>query len=433
MATLSPLIGRAEELGLVEKLVQEHRLVTVTGAAGVGKTRLVEELRAQLAAAGDRVIPVRARRPPGRRRGRGDRRGGGDELARSAGPGHHGRADRRRARRLRPRARRRGGPRPPVLRGHRRPARCSRRAASPSAWRASGWWCSTRSASRPPPTLIRPPHLRSPSSSSWSPPATPGGTDPTARCRRSPSSAGRSTACPLAIELAAARARTLSPTELLALVTQRTDTLRPPGGRPLGRAAEHRLVDRAVGRACSTTTSTTSSAGSGVLTGAFDLGLVHAVAGPGRRRPPPGGGAGGRAGRPVARRRRAVDDEHPLPDAPGRARARARRPDRRGPRRGDPGAPGVGDGRRGDRHPRRGQPAVVRRAHRAHHHPRRQLHRLARVVHRARRRPRAAPTPSSSRCSRRPSRRPRTCRRSGPPSSRAGRRPPRPSAPKRWR
>ena len=59
MATLSPLIGRAEELGLVEKLVQEHRLVTVTGAAGVGKTRLVEELRAHLAAAGDRVIPVR--------------------------------------------------------------------------------------------------------------------------------------------------------------------------------------------------------------------------------------------------------------------------------------------------------------------------------------------------------------------------------------
>ena len=59
MATLSPLIGRAEELGLVEKLVQEHRLVTVTGAAGVGKTRLVEELRAQLAAAGDRVISIR--------------------------------------------------------------------------------------------------------------------------------------------------------------------------------------------------------------------------------------------------------------------------------------------------------------------------------------------------------------------------------------
>ena len=59
MATLSPLIGRTEELGLVEKLVQEHRLVTVTGAAGVGKTRLVEELRAHLTASGERVIPVR--------------------------------------------------------------------------------------------------------------------------------------------------------------------------------------------------------------------------------------------------------------------------------------------------------------------------------------------------------------------------------------
>src|SRR5688572_6292884 len=59
MATLSPLIGRSEELGLVEKLVREHRLVTVTGAAGVGKTRLVDELHGHLAAAGDRVIRVR--------------------------------------------------------------------------------------------------------------------------------------------------------------------------------------------------------------------------------------------------------------------------------------------------------------------------------------------------------------------------------------
>src|SRR5688572_23800693 len=59
MATLSPLIGRAEELGLVEKLVREHRLVTVTGAAGVGKTRLVEELCAQLETAGGRVVSIR--------------------------------------------------------------------------------------------------------------------------------------------------------------------------------------------------------------------------------------------------------------------------------------------------------------------------------------------------------------------------------------
>ena len=68
---------------------------------------------------------------------------------------------------------------------------------------------------------------------------------------------------PLAIELAAARARTLSPTELLELVTQRTDTLRPAGGVALGRPTGHRLVHRPVGRACSTTTSTRSSAGSG--------------------------------------------------------------------------------------------------------------------------------------------------------------------------
>ncbi|HET6966740.1 MAG TPA: hypothetical protein VFI44_00610, partial [Ornithinibacter sp.] len=84
---------------------------------------------------------------------------------------------------------------------------------------------------------------------------------------------------PLAIELAAARARTLSPAELLELVTQRTDTLRPPPGSRSGGppgidasiALSVELLDddqREVFRRL------------GVLTGAFDLGLVRAAAGP---------------------------------------------------------------------------------------------------------------------------------------------------------
>ena len=67
---------------------------------------------------------------------------------------------------------------------------------------------------------------------------------------------------PLAIELAAARARTLSPTELLELVTQRTDTLRPPGG---ARSGGPPGIDSSIALSvsCSTTTSTRSSGGSG--------------------------------------------------------------------------------------------------------------------------------------------------------------------------
>ena len=332
------------------------------------------------------MIPVRLDDLPGRRRGRRHRRGGRDELARGTGAGHHRRADRRRARRLRPRARRRGGRRAAVLRGHRRGRGAHDEPPAPRrAGRAGG---GARPARPPDPADPDPAaapavalffELVTASDARW---------DRSDRTVQAVAELCRAVdGLPLAIELAAARARTLSPTELLELVTQRTDTLRPPGG---ARSGGPPSIDSSIALSVGLLDDDQRDVFRrlGVLTGGFDLGLVHAVAGP-----------------VVDDHLRAVElvgalvdrslvvaepsaTSTTLPDARGRARARARRPDRRGPRGGDPRAPGVGDGRRGDRHPRRGQPAVVRRAHRAHHHPRRQLHRLAGVVHRARRRPR---------------------------------------------
>jgi class 3 adenylate cyclase len=60
--TLSPLVGRAAELGIVSAayarmLAGQSQLMLITGEAGIGKTRLVEELTGQIrsAAAGTRV------------------------------------------------------------------------------------------------------------------------------------------------------------------------------------------------------------------------------------------------------------------------------------------------------------------------------------------------------------------------------------------
>jgi predicted ATPase/DNA-binding winged helix-turn-helix (wHTH) protein len=44
---LSGLIGRAEELGILRARLQQHRLVTLTGSGGVGKTRLAVEAGVQ--------------------------------------------------------------------------------------------------------------------------------------------------------------------------------------------------------------------------------------------------------------------------------------------------------------------------------------------------------------------------------------------------
>jgi AAA ATPase domain len=49
-------IGRAEELQTVKTLLAKHRFVTLTGAAGVGKTRLALRI-AQEVAASDRWLP----------------------------------------------------------------------------------------------------------------------------------------------------------------------------------------------------------------------------------------------------------------------------------------------------------------------------------------------------------------------------------------
>ena len=431
MATLSPLIGRAEELGLVEKLVQEHRLVTVTGAAGVGKTRLVEELRAHLAAAGDRVIPVRLDDLPAG--------SGADAIAGEAGMSSPEALALASA----------GERILVVLDG------CDHVLAG--AVDLALRFCEATDAGAVLTTSRQPlgvagervvvlDPLGVPTPADPDPEAAPAValffelvTASDARWDRSDRTVQAvAELCravdglPLAIELAAARARTLSPTELLELVTQRTDTLRPPGG---ARSGGPPSIDASIALSVQLLDDDQHEVFRrlGVLTGAFDLGLVHAVAGP-----------------VVDDHLRAVElvgalvdrslvvaepstGEHPVPDAPGRARARARRPDRRRARGGDPRAPGVGDGRGGDRHPRRGQPAVVRRPHRAHHHPRRQLHRVARVVHRERRRPRARLRPL------RPAVRARPAEGHGRAGHRVrplrplARRPRRRSAPKPWR
>src|SRR5437588_329464 len=43
-----PLLGRASDLTSLAELVREHRVVTITGPGGVGKTRTVVELGRQL-------------------------------------------------------------------------------------------------------------------------------------------------------------------------------------------------------------------------------------------------------------------------------------------------------------------------------------------------------------------------------------------------
>ena len=48
-ANLPPMLGRAEDLGALTALVRAHGLVSIVGAGGIGKTRLAQELVADLA------------------------------------------------------------------------------------------------------------------------------------------------------------------------------------------------------------------------------------------------------------------------------------------------------------------------------------------------------------------------------------------------
>ena len=278
MATLSPLIGRAEELGLVEKLVQEHRLVTVTGAAGVGKTRLVEELRAQLAAAGDRVIPVRLDDLPGGR--------GAAAIAGEAGMSSPEAL-----------ALATTGERivvvldgcDHVLEGAVDLALRFFEATDAGAVLTTSRQPLGVAGERV--VVLEP--LGLPTPADPDPAAAPAValflelvTRSDARWDRSERTVQAvAELCqavdglPLAIELAAARARTLSPTELLELVTQRTDTLRPPGG---ARSGGPPSIDSSIALSVGLLDDDQHDVFRrlGVLTGGFDLGLVHAVAGP---------------------------------------------------------------------------------------------------------------------------------------------------------
>ncbi|ORX02082.1 hypothetical protein AWC30_12755 [Mycolicibacillus trivialis] len=55
-ALLTSFVGRSRELAEVQRLVCEHRLVTLTGTGGVGKTRLAAQLVGQLAENTDAAI-----------------------------------------------------------------------------------------------------------------------------------------------------------------------------------------------------------------------------------------------------------------------------------------------------------------------------------------------------------------------------------------
>ncbi|OBJ73713.1 hypothetical protein A5643_02925, partial [Mycobacterium sp. 1274756.6] len=55
-ASLTSFVGRARELAELERLVRRHRLVTLTGAGGVGKTRLAAQLVGQAADSTDAEI-----------------------------------------------------------------------------------------------------------------------------------------------------------------------------------------------------------------------------------------------------------------------------------------------------------------------------------------------------------------------------------------
>ena len=277
MASLSPLIGRAEELGLVEKLVREHRLVTVTGMGGVGKSRLVEELRTPLQAAGDRVITVRLDDLPA----------GADAEAITCKAGMatpEALALASAGERL-----------VVVLDG------CDQ--VLEGAVDAALRFCQATDSGTVLTTSRQALGVPGERVVVLDPLALPSPTDPDlhaapavalflelvtasdARWERSDRTVELvADLCravdglPLAIELAAARARSLSPAELLTLVTEHRDALSPAVGPPHGPPSISTALGLSVGLLDDDQRDLYRRLG--VLTGPFDLGLVHAVAGP---------------------------------------------------------------------------------------------------------------------------------------------------------
>ena len=278
MPTLSPMVGRADELGLVQTLVREHRLVTVTGTGGVGKTRLVNEVRTALEASGTRVVTVRLGNLPS----------GSDAEAIAAETAM-------------------ASPEALAL-------ACADDAvvvvldgcdhvvagAADTAIR----FCDTTengvvlATSRQPlgipgerVVVLEP--LRIPHPADANPLAAPAlelffelATASGARWDRSDRTVELvAELCraidglPLAIELAAARSRTLSPADLLKLVTEHIDALRSPDGV---RPELQQSVRAAIGLSVDLLDDDQRDLFRrlGVLVGPFDLGLVHAVAGP---------------------------------------------------------------------------------------------------------------------------------------------------------
>ncbi len=64
----APIVGRTSVLADVTELLASHRLVTLVGAAGVGKTRIARELRSAFARTGERgvwIVELAALRDPG--------------------------------------------------------------------------------------------------------------------------------------------------------------------------------------------------------------------------------------------------------------------------------------------------------------------------------------------------------------------------------
>ena len=66
MTRVTSFVGRVDELGRLESLLARHRMVTVIGSGGSGKTRLAMEVARRLAAHFEAGVGVGRAGPAGR-------------------------------------------------------------------------------------------------------------------------------------------------------------------------------------------------------------------------------------------------------------------------------------------------------------------------------------------------------------------------------